>query len=218
AVLLILGDWKKFKYWIAAIGPGAAYVASMFALGAMPDVLIQVGSATAFFDRAVLPVLTLWNVLLGIGLGVASVGLLTRGKSWVSVIGFVCVIAVLLFCGLALSTELYWYSRYVSWGLFGFALGAVMSEQFLSTGDRTVSRAGFLEVVVAWSIAISNGFNFPTLGCGVIVLFLVFSVFNGAERLSGYRYALPSSVLLMTVALVALWVGRHQHIYRDLPA
>src|SRR5262249_16293685 len=47
---------------------------------------------------------------------------------------------------------------------------------------------------------------------------LVFSVFNGAEKLSGYRYALPSSVLLMTVALVALWVGRHQHIYRDLPA
>jgi len=216
AVLLILGDWKRFRYWIAATAPGAAYVASMFALGAMPDVLIQVGSATAFVDRAVLPILTFWHVLLGIGLGVASVGLLTRRKSWVSVTGFVCINAVLLLCALALRTELYWYSKYISWGLFGFALGAVVSERMSATGDRTAARAGFLAVVVAWSIAISNGFNYPTLGCGLLVLFLVYSVFNGAEKLSGY--ALPSSMLLVTVALAAFWVGRHQHIYRDMPA
>jgi len=218
AVLLVLGDWRKFRYWIAAIAPGAAYLASMFALGAMPDVLMQVGSATAFVDRAVLPILVLWHVLLGIALGAASVGLLTRRTPWVSVIGFVCVNAALLLCALALTAELYWYSAYVSWWLFGFAFGALLSERFSSKGDRAAAKVGFLAVVVAWSIAISNGFNFPTLGCGVIVLFLVYSVFKGAETFSGYRYALPSGVLLMSVALVALWVGRHRHIYRDLPA
>lgn len=184
AVLLTLGDWKRVRYWIAAIAPGAAYVLSMFMLGAMPDVLIQVGSATAFFDRALLPILTWWHVLLGIALGAASVGLLTRGKSWLSVIGFVCINAMFLLSALALSSELYWYSKYVSWGLFGFSLGAVMFERFSPTGDRTVASAGFLAVVVAWSIAISNGFNFPTLGCGVLVLFLVYSLFERAENLS----------------------------------
>lgn len=217
-VLLVLDDWKRLRYWIAASLPGAAYVGSMLVLGAMPDVLIQVGSATPFVERAVLPVLTRWNVLLGIALGLVSIGFLTRRKPWASVVGLVSVNAVVLLCGLALSTELYWYSNYVSWGLFGFALGAVLAERFFSAGDREAAKAGLVAVVVAWSIAISNGFNFPTLGCGVLALFLMYSVLQDFEKSSGYRYALASNVALMAVCLAAFFVGRNQHIYRDLPA
>jgi hypothetical protein len=220
AFLLVLGDWKRIRYWAAAVLPGALYLGSMSALGALPDLLIQVGSARGFVGRAILPFLTRREVWVTVPFGLVATDLANRRDPRDSIVGRFFIYAVLVLCGLALSTELYWYSTHVSFGRFGFSLGVVLADLLLKTGDRDAATAGMLAIIVAWAIAISNGFNYPTLGCGVLTLFLVqFKLFQEFERRSRRLYLFPICLgLLMSVTLLAFYVGRHQHIYRDLPA
>ncbi|MDD1751417.1 MAG: hypothetical protein LUO89_16250 [Methanothrix sp.] len=51
AVLVLLGDWKRIRYWAAAVFPGALYVALLSAFGALPDAVIQLGSTRASFVK-----------------------------------------------------------------------------------------------------------------------------------------------------------------------
>jgi len=218
-VLLILGDWKKTRNWIAAALPGILYVLAMFALRALPDVLIQVGSATPFIQRAILPVVSRWNVLIGIGLGLGftTIDRVIRRRYGVTFLAPISIFVVVALCGIAIDSELSWYSDILCWPIFGFCLGAVLSQLF-SGGEHSVTRAGFLALVTAWSTAISTGFNFPTLGCGVLAIFLLESMLNNSKKTTKSPYAWGATVALTTIVLAGFYAGRHKHIYRDLAA
>ncbi|HEY1803259.1 MAG TPA: hypothetical protein VGG45_02150, partial [Terracidiphilus sp.] len=195
------------------------YMGSMLALGAMPDLLIQVGSARGFVARAIVPFLVRKEVFISIGIGMLATVLVNEKKLRALAVGNLLAYSALFLCAAALSIELYLYSDTVSFGIFGLALGAALAHLLFKFGDKNAAIAGFLAVVMAWGATISNGFNFPTLACGVMVVFLVQVVFADFGEFSGHRLASLATLGLLTlVTLVAFGVGRYHHIYRDLAA
>jgi len=219
AYLFLLGDWKRIRYWVASILPGALYLGSMLALGAMSDLLIQVGSARGFVARGIVPFLVRKEVFISIGIGMLATVLVNERKLKALAVGNLLAYSALFLCAGALSIELYLYSDAVSFGIFGLALGAALAHLFFKFGNKQAAIAGLLAVVLAWGATISNGFNFPTLACGVLVLFLLQVVFADFGELPGHRFvSLATLGLLTLVALGAFYVGRYHYIYRDLAA
>ena len=123
AFLIVLGDWKRIRYLAAVALPGALYLGSMAALGALPDLLIQVGSAGGFVGRAILPFMTRIELWVMVGVGLVATELANRRDPRDSIVGQFFFYAVLVLSGLALCTEMYWFSAVVSFGLFGFLSG-----------------------------------------------------------------------------------------------
>ena len=219
AVLVLLGDWKKIRYWTAAIFPGVLFVGLLSVLGVIPDAIIQVGSARGFVQYAIMPYLMRKNVFIAIGLGLAATSLMYRKERGASITGYILVYLAVLACAMSIGTDLYWYSNHSPYILFGLSLGAALALFFSKTGNYRTATAGLLAVVVAWAVSISMGFDYPTLAGGVLVLFLVQIVLNVRGEIFGARYTLGVSLgLLMVVSLAAFSMGRYQHIYRDLPA
>jgi hypothetical protein len=219
AVLVLLGDWKKIRYWTAALFPGGLFVGLLSVHGAIPDAIIQVGSAGGFVQHAVLSYVMRKNVFTAIGLGLVASSLIHRRERNALITGYILVYITVLACALFLSTDLYWYSNHVSYILFGLSLGAVLAQFFSKTRDTRVVTVGFLAIVVGWAVSISMGFDYPTLAGGVMVLFLLQIVLKAREEIFGAKYAVGVSLgLLMVMSLAAFTVGRCRHIYRDLPA
>lgn len=219
AYLFLLGDWRKIRYWVASILPCALYLGSMLALGAMPDLLIQVGSARGFVARGIEPFLMRKEVFASIAIGMLATVFVNERKFKALEVGNLLAYTTLFLGAGALSIESRLYSDTVSFGIFGLALGAALAHLFFKSGNKQAAIAGLLTVVLAWGATISNGFNFPTLACGILVVFLLQVVFADFGSFHGHRFVSSLTLGLLTlVTLVAFCVGRYHHIYRDLAA
>jgi len=213
--VILLGDWKKIRYWAAALLPGVAYLSYLQAHGAIPEFLAQVGGQRSLFEHGILSYLG-WQMLIAAALGLGSAVLVLRQKGRLSNVGVALSYLVLLGAAVTLNSDLRWFSDHTAWVLFGLALGATLGMFLPGSVQWDVGRTGLLVLAVAWAVSISVGFNFPTLGCGLLVLFLVLVPrATTGTWFSWKRVSTASLVALLAVGLVSYALGRHQYIYRD---
>jgi hypothetical protein len=214
--LLILGDWRRIKYWVAAVSPGACYLAYLLAAGALPDAFSQLTSHTELLPAGLFAYLskrTAVSVVAGyfsFRLALAPSSLTDKTRSlvatlmlfWAPLLGT----AVSLWLGVLMST---------SYFLFGFLSGATI---YLLTGrgePRAWGRVSLLVLLTAWSASLSGGYNSPALGSGAILAALVACVFSQRGRAPFLRYSLVAASLLVALGF---GVGRTAYVYRDRPA
>jgi len=169
--------------------------------------------------RGIVPFFVRKEVFASIAVGMLATVLVNEKKFRALAVGNLLAYSALFLSAGALSIELYLYSDTVSFGIFGLALGAALAHLFFKFGNKQAAIAGLLAVVLAWGTTISNGFNFPTLACGILVVFLLQVVFADFGEFPGHRFVSTAILGLLTlVTLVAFCVGRYHYIYRDLAA
>ncbi len=221
AVLVLLNDWKAISCWLAALRPGGLFLGQLWVFGALPDAIIQLGSTHVFFlQAAIMHYLLSKRMYLAILIGLSATVLLQHGNSRIRFLANLLIYLILVASAASLSTDLYWYFKYTPFLLFGFSIGAALALFSIGAVSRQKAAAGFLVVVVAWTVSISNGMPSPTLAGGIMVLFLILVLLGEIGELSGYRHSVDMASLgvLILVTLAAFYVGRHEHVYFDLPA
>lgn len=218
-VLIVLGDWKRVRYWTAAVLPGFLYVAFLAVFGAVPHALAQIGAQRGIVEHGIKPFLESRQVLSAIVAGLVFVALLTRKARRAQVLGITLGCLLLTGAALSLRTELYWYSSHTAMVLFGLVLGATLGLLVVKGASKEMAKAGILVSILAWATSISMGFNYPTLASGLMVLFLIWAILTtaGPELIRMKAFQVSAAVLVLA-CLVSYTVGRRRYIYRDRSA
>ncbi len=235
--LIVLGDWRRLRLWVAAGAPLALYLGLLVSMGAFPDALLQLTAPAdlgkvvyvgwkKYLDHGSLP----WGILYGYGAmflryGRVKMPLLVKVQPVVGM--FMVYGAVALVAGaLAYDSWGYWQYWELVYTLFGMSLGATMYFLGEETEQRTYGRAGLLAVAFAWSVSISFGYKTPALASGGLALVLL--AFSHVARAPTVEARLPQrtfpmamavlTFLLVVAALASYYVARHKFVYLDRPA
>ncbi len=227
--LVVLGDWKKIRYWIVFAFPGIVYLFWMALAGALDDMIIQFTGQTGILRIGVLSYLGnlyVWSgILIGSILSVlflsdAKMPEVLSGRNRRAFVSIGIIVAVFLF-------SVYLKGKFsihdISFCLFGCLL-AVMVFQIIYGGARlTLWRLSALGLILAWSVSISLGGNFPGRGTGplFLVLLLVFidAFFVSEKPVTKYKW-MPSAIIFVTALMIAgvFYYARRHLAYRDMPA
>jgi hypothetical protein len=231
AFLIVLGDWRQFRYWLAVALPAFAYLAFMWITGALPDFKLQLTSHTEIIKTGFLNYLHSSGMFCGFI--VAYFGLLAVSgqiktprlnlprnvRLGLVSVGPAILILPLAFCMVwHLGTTALRYSII----LFGMTIGAI--TYFLCHRDAPVEiiKAAVLVLALMWTVSISIGCNYPVLGTGLAIVLLtsylrIILTTNAAEN--HFHFIWRSSLLVGTViTLICFVIGRSWHIYMEQPA
>lgn len=224
-ILLIQGDWRQLRYWLAAGASGVLYVAMLLLTHAMSDAFVQMTSQTgllwhgfrAYLNREVLLGAVAGFLATFLMIGHPRIALPVR-KAWGEMLGalVLSVLPLLVMCYNLVSGRgiLQW-----SYALFGLLVGLTA---YLSIGrPRQHSqqvRAVLLGLTMAWSASVSIGYNTPALAGGQLAATLV--AFAHPQVLWKPRPGLytVTVVALAGLVLASFGVARTHYIYRDQPA
>lgn len=221
--LILLKDWRQWRYWLAAAAPASAYALVILLAGAMPDLMVQLGAQTDFLTAGVKSYLTFDSGLYFL-IGALAAYLLYGNLAGRAPVFFGSVIIVFAVAGFA--TGLYPFSWQVylpgGFSLFALASGiaAVLLVRERSLNDRT--RAGILVLAMAWSASVSIGYQTPSLAAGPMALLLAGYLLS-VPPIKGRTVAasVKGAVILaaMILLIVLLWgAARREIIYRDRSA
>jgi hypothetical protein len=214
--LLILGDWRRVRYWVAATLPGLCYLAYLAWAGAFADAVSQLTSHTELLSAGLLAYLnkrTALSVLVGysssrLALGRSSVSDETRRR--VTILTLYCAPLLVAAVGLwrgAMTSE--------SFLLFGLLAGAAIYLLTSGSEPRAWTRVSLLVLLAAWSASISGGYNSPALASGPVLAALAAFVFSRHKSDPVLRYSLGVAALLLVFSFGA---ARTRYVYRDRPA
>jgi hypothetical protein len=220
--LLLLGDWREKKYWLTITLPGAVYCAYLLATGSFSEAILQLTSQTGIVSMGVGSYLN-YGTLLGVVAGYCSMFLLStnavplprtrRVSKYVTASILIAMPALFIAAGLyrgSLAT--------VSFGVFGMVLGAVLYR--VSTGiarDEDKVPVVLVTLVLAWSVSLSVGYNFPTLLLGPLFTILAAFVYSHRESLDP-RFLRTTLTIAGVAILLSFAVSRPYYIYREQPS
>lgn len=240
--LILLGGWRKARFWIAASLPLIVYLAGIALAGGGRDLFVQL-TAYGYRDLLVRGVLTYVQsepALLGLVAGLAAGYVLTRGDRARDSIGarrLSGVAGAMLSCGvpigaaatLATSGEL--YVSITAFFLFGLVGGLVLWWVARERRLTPMLRIALLGFLVSWSLSVSLGWDTPALGSGILVQISMMAgllawpgrkrwgevaVPAGGERV---RYATAALLSLVAIASILGFArARTLFIYREAPA
>jgi hypothetical protein len=224
--MLIMGDWRKIKYWVSVLFPGILYASFLLITGAFSAAFLQLTSLSDFFFVGFLAYLN-WKLLLGIFIGNYSAFLLNREKngpsSMISTImewvGAFCISILPL---IGVYAELFTSSDKptVSFGIFGLVIGVLGYHLIARKGmeDRPV-RLALLGLAIAWDASLSIGYNSAILTAGqmtVLLLACTFPFFKKKLENIGTRPLYPVLLLCLTAIVLLLFgITRFRSIYRE---
>ncbi len=200
AALILLGDWKRIRYWATAIFPVFIYVGFLSVFGAVPHALAQIAAQRSIIEHGIKPYLMSKQVLAAAAVGLGYAKLLLRKGSRTQDLGICLGYLIILCSALTLSAELYWFASHTAFVLFGFVLGATLGLLARFGASRETATAGMLVLIVTWAMSISMGFNYPILGCGLLVLFLL----QAPLAPTGRWFSYPRLSLIGMAALLML--------------
>lgn len=204
--LLVLGDWRRVRCWIAACAPGLTYCLVLWVGGALPEMFHQLLSRQGEFTTlAVNPVVERWSAL-GLGAIFALTCLSLADTEPVQRLG------PALFYGGAMG--LAWSQRQplIDMVALGSALGvAAFGLYKRRSGTR---QAGLLVAALAWVASMSEGVNTPILASGALVLLLMSALWSENLR----NELLVGNLILALVAGGACHQLRRRHLFHELPA
>ena len=215
--LIALGDWRRPRYWLAALLPAMMYCGFLICVGGLPDAVVQLTAQRGIIGPGIRSYVyspfVAWGVLAGVGLG----WLLGLGRAVQSTVALWLASVGISICALELMRGMYRFGENAGYGLFGVALGLVVSS--LARGQSTaVVRAGLLAVTTAWCTSISVGFNSPNLAAGPLVSFVLIAVIAGTIPRIANRKVSQAVITVIVISLFSFAVARRHWIYRDAPA
>ncbi len=222
ALLVLFGDWRKWRCLAATALPGVFYLVILVATGGLGDGLEQMLSQNDFFTYAVRSYLRI-PVFAGIGAGFAAAGLLSASgsaaapgrRSTARWFGSAIVAAAFLLAAAALYEG---RQLGVQLGLFGMVCGAIVRMVSGSPRERfSRIRTGAVLIVLAWSASLSIGYNTPAFVSGMLLVFLLGLVLRSLPA-EGMRLRPLLSVVAVLAAVIAFHHTRTHHIYRERPA
>jgi hypothetical protein len=212
--LLILGDWREIKYWIAIVLPGLCYVLYLMLACALPDALVQLSSHTELLSTGFIRYLNLW-VVLAVIVGYLVLGLShsrpsANANRWFSIAMF-CLLPLLV------AAVSLWFGVLATAAFFLFGLLASEATHLLTSDSAPAAelRVVLLVLVTAWSASISGGYNSPALMAGPILVALSVHVILRYKDDSVLRYSISIAAVMI---LLSFGVARTKFIYRDQPA
>jgi hypothetical protein len=213
--LLILGDWRHFRYWIAIILPASGYALFLIFAGALPDALIQLTSHTELFSAGLRRYVNIWIALAAIGFLFwrTSRSLLSLDSHrWMG-------LAVFCWLPLFVAGVGLWFGVITSISFFFFGLLMMLAIHSIGSGLAIMpdTRVMLLVLPTAWSASLSGGYNTPALMAGPILVALIAHAFiryrPENHRLLQYSIPIAAVIILLTFA-----VARTKYIYREQPA
>jgi hypothetical protein len=217
--VLLLGDWREKKYWLAITLPAVGYCAYLLVTGSLREATLQMASQTGFLSTGVLSYLN-YGTLLGVLMGYCSTFLLNTGS-----VPMLRVERLPRYIGAALLTAmpaffiavgLYRGSLgIISFGIFGMVVGAVLYRVSIGTvrdGDR--APVVLIALLLAWSASLSVGYNFPALLLGPLFTILAAFVYSMRGSLDP-RFLRATLVIAGIAILVGFGVARPHYIYRE---
>lgn len=220
--VLLLGDWREKKYWLAVTLPAAVYCAYLLVTGSFSEAVLQLTSQTGIVSTGIRSYLN-YGTLFGILAGYCSMFLLKtnavplprtrRVSKYVAASILVAMPALFIAAGLyrgSLAT--------VSFSVFGMVLGAVLYRA--STGiarDEAKVPVVLVALVLAWSVSLSVGYNFPTLLLGPLFTILAALVYSVRESLNP-RFLRTTLAIAGVAILLGFAVSRPYYIYREQPS
>lgn len=225
--IILLGDWRKIKCWLAILVPGILYATYLFCMHAFPDAVLQLTSQSDLFYYGLHnyrnPRL-LFFVLVGIISTLFIIGNQKRitpaHNSFVEWIGLLTLsvipligISITYFSGQKILPASFWLFSLVA-GVAGFLL--------IKKETRELGKVGLLILLMAWSASISIGWPYPDLVSGLLMAFLLtWSLpiihLRLTERKRGYIYFVLL-VFLSSLLLVSFGSARFRFITREQPA
>ncbi len=220
--VLLLGDWRKKKYWLTIALPAAGYCAYLLVTGSFSEAVLQLASQTGIASTGVGSYLN-YGTLLGVLAGYCSMFLLSvdtvlllraeRARMYIGVSILVVVTAALIAIGLyrgSLAT--------ISFGVFGTVLGAVLHRvSKVTTRDEGKTIVVLMALLLAWSASLSVGYNFPTLLLGPLFTILVAFAYSVRESL-GPKFLRTALVVAGIAILLGFGISRPYYIYREQPS
>ena len=227
--LVALGDWQRFRFWLAVTLPGFAYVVFIWLAGGLADFTLQLTAHAELFQTGFRSYFHSSDMYCGFiagyfGLLTASGEIKTSALNpprnlhpWLIAIGPAVIIIPL---GLSLFS-VFGPPRY-SFVLFGMIIGTAIFFLCHREAPLEVIKAAVLVLAIMWTLSISIGCNYPVLGSGIAIVLLAgfLRVILGSQFTEVRFRSLWHSCLLSCTAilLVCFVIGRSWHIYKEQPA
>ena len=227
-VLIILGDWRNAKNWIAITLPGMLYAALLIATGALPDAIIQLSLQSGFISVGFVNYLEDWYTPIGIIVGLFLSKLLSESSSngaWMGQGGRRFLGSALLFLvpiSISIIPPGFSVLKFRSFFLFGLLLG-VLADLFWKSfrGDGSPKKLQIILIVLltAWSSSISHGYASPGLTSGIMASSIIaysFATSLTTRKLGRLKlYSLLAACLFIVFAFAD---ARSSTIYREQEA
>jgi hypothetical protein len=229
-LLVLLADWRRMRYWLALALPPLAYVVVMGLTGAFVDFKTQLTSHTELMGtgfRRFWHAYELYCGFLGAYFGLLVVSGEVKTPQWNLPLNLrrwlISLGTAFIFIPPAAGVAWSW-DMSVKWSfvLFGMVVGATVFSLCHRDSAFAAIRAGFLVVVMMWTVSISIGYNCPALGGGLAVALLAIylrTLLPTDAAGTRFRVAWRSGLLACTaVMLICFGIGRSWHIYMEQPA
>lgn len=220
--VLLLGDWREKKYWLAITLPAVGYCAYLLATGSLSEAVLQIASQTDFLSTGVLSYLNV-GTLLGVLAGYCSIFLLSTGSvpllrtgRFPRYTGAALLTAMPAFF---IAVGLYRGSLgTISFGIFGMVVGAVLYLVLAGTArGEDKAPVASIALLLAWSASLSVGYNFPALVLGPLFTVLAAFVYSLREALDP-RFLRATLAVAGIAVLLGFGVARPYYIYREQPS
>jgi len=213
--LVVLGDWRQLKYWLAAVMPGVLYLSYVTSHHAFSAALSQLASHTELLQAGVLAYLNR-HFAVSLLFGVTSACLIKGGllsdvtKRRFGFIVFYCV--PLTVTGVSL-----WFGNMASdsFLLFGMLVGIAGYLFVNHDGSDSWKRFALLVIIMGWTASLSGGYNVPALMSGPMLLALISWPDLVRPPIVRFHRSFMVAALLITISFA---VARARFIYRDQSA
>jgi len=243
--LLLLGDFRKWQYWLLSFTPLLLFGAYLIVNGALSDAIIQLGARTELMRVGVIKYAKSWPFLLGILMGgAASVGIRNGQRfedsgKWVH---WGIVLPLLLFvppyAGACLMVTKKVFGA-GAFGILGCVVGVITHGILEEKKLSSYTKLGLLLISTSWCTSLSIGYNSPSLISGSLVTFLIgfakFSTTSSSNNdnckpsascfISDFptieilkRLISVNTSALIVTTLLAFVIARQNYIYREQPA
>ncbi len=227
--IIIMGDWRKIRYWLAILIPGILYITFLLLTDALPDAILQLTSQSNIlyygFHGYINPKLIVF-FLVGylstrfiLGSAQINLPLCNPVKEWIGLLTL-SVIPVFAISASFISGR---YILALSYWLFSLVAGVVGCFFLVRTEKpREAGRIGLIFLLMAWSESISIGWPYPDLVSGQLLAFLLaFTLPLIQQKLEILKRRDIYSVTLLvflSIILISFGIARMRYIFRDLPA
>ncbi len=229
--LIVLGDWRRPRFWLAAAIPGVIYCTYLLFTRALPDAILQLTAhADLFFSRGIkmyaLECAVFWGILLGCFAMVLlfeqiKIGGLEKKIGLQRLLGALMLYGMPLGYSVALSQNIP-AARFLCFSLFGTAVGATGYFALKGKEWALFTRIGALVLVMGWSVSLSLGYPNPAFSMGAVTVLLIaycHAAYQSVDKKNTAR-ELPFYLLivLFIVTIFSYGIARQKYIYEDRPA
>ena len=235
-VLLVLGDIRKLRFWIAACTPGFIYLALITSYQALPELLTQLLAHTSFIRSAFFRYYKSPNFAIGaivsfISLILISKSLFKLELSSDKIIAKILPnethrvkgqkIALALFALSLTYLSVRLGMKYYFWrdALLIFGLGIFTSLYLFLKEEGVQEQLKLLlcATILAWTASISVGYNTPALMAGPLLAFFYIVFIENAEKPFQKCLQVYLPIILIPIILFSFHSLRSNRPYRDLP-